>query len=295
MKRASLILIGLLFYSAVAFSKGSLVSRDFYKADEISSIQTDLKHENIEIISESNEDITIDVICTKKNRVPEVSLNEGKLLIKSKLVTSFVNDYCKVIINLPVNMELEDFTALSSSGDLDIARLSTASFSVNSTSGNISCDSLICSGDINCKTTSGDIEIDRLKAENLTLKSTSGNIEVSECQALNITGDATSGKIKFNNTNCNSFILQNTSGGVELELENAPLEESLIEATSGDIELQIPEDQAFEIKAESFSGSFEDDFNDFSIKLNGPFRNKYNGGGVVIRLETTSGDINIDD
>jgi DUF4097 and DUF4098 domain-containing protein YvlB len=131
-------------------------------------------------------------------------------------------------------------------------------------------------GDVNLKTVSGTIKAERIK----------GSCEV----------ETTSGKIILRDVSeARSVRAKVLSGNVEYSGQIAPGGKYSFEALSGNIDLLIPASAAFELEAESFSGSIR---TDFPVTVQGKvsareLRGVVGNGGATLRVKSFSGNVEI--
>lgn len=144
-------------------------------------------------------------------------------------------------------------------------------------------------GDITITTISGDVELERLYAEELRITSVSGDIEIEELEVESLEIVTTSGEVDIDAVQTETAEMRTTSGDIEIDGTFKELKLSstsgdfsvdglftmgLFRVTSGDTEL---EGVFQEIEFSSISGD---------ISVDGIL-----GGGTI---QTTSGDVEVD-
>ena len=304
-----------------AFALPNLLNKEQYGADAIDCLEFGLVSEDL-IIKETYDTSCIDVeiYCNYKKYIPEVSVSGSTLYIDSvrKGVSFFADPTglsCTVIVYVPQKKDFEDISIHETSGNITIHRPLSAKneIKIESTSGDITSEKGLfadtvkvssTSGDIDlynidadefkCSCTSGDLKIKKFTGETGSLNSTSGDIKAESFASEYAQFKSTSGKIGVKNLDCDYFDASNTSGGIFLELENAPSATSEISCTSGDIDLYIPMRAKFSVDVNSSSGTFRDKFNNNRMTPRDSFHQDYNGGGALIKLHTSSGEISLD-
>lgn len=175
----------------------------------------------------------------------------------------------------PINVtELTAGDALldSSSGRITVDSAETGSIAFDVSSGDINIGTLV-SGTVNARLSSGDLSIDSLAAEKTEVRST-GDTTIRE-----MTGELT---------------LNGSSGKVDLVFAaiEAPID---LDMSSGDITITAPEAGAFDVDINTSSGRVRSDFpilGDLSSEGKG-MQGTVNGGGVLLKAETSSGDIRL--
>ncbi len=261
-----------------------------------------------------------------------------------------INRYSKVEIYLPsdysfsltvnttsgniesdISLNLTNFEASSSSGDIKIAEVYAASISVASSSGNITMeraegsrsvssssgdikllggagDSSVSStsgniiienstGILNASASSGDISISNSSGRK-DLETTSGKIVVTNSDGYT-EASASSGDIRFTGFN-GAADFETTSGSIILDYaEGASIEDDInLHASSGDVTLTLPSGLSFDFSANSSSGDIRTSFDD-QLKFS---KNENHASGTIgsnplfaLEITTTSGNIRISD
>ena len=181
----------------------------------------------------------------------------------------------------------------SSGNQKEISRLQADSITVTASSGNIFVDQILTK-DAKLTTTSGNINIQNLDCTQASLSASSGNIKVSDGLTKNITLKATSGTISAKNLLADSFDVSTSSGTIGFELKDAPVSNSSISTASGTLLLSMPKNSPATIKASTSSGSFVNAFTKEKIGSHADYKNSINGGGPLISLSSSSGNITLD-
>lgn len=304
----------LLLFTACSFATAdNIVSKEYYPTDNINELSIDLVYENIEIKGIHGDEFLVEIESNNSKRIPKVSVENSKLVIETQKRTSVFGNKCTVYLYIPNEFYSSNSNIKSTSGDVTIEDFETGSISMNTTSGDIEITSLDVQEDINivstsgdidflygnakvfsAKLTSGDIELKDFTAEEITCEITSGDIETEKLECDYFSFKTTSGDIDCYNTVCQYFDIRSTSGSVNIKLDNQLEADSSIITNSGAVKVTVPEEMEFQIKASSSSGKLEDNFNDNTYHPKHDFVSKYNGGGVEIQVETTSGNIELD-
>ncbi len=132
-------------------------------------------------------------------------------------------------------------------------------------------------GDAYVKTVSGDVKAERI-AGSISAETVSGDVTLTDISAARtVSAKALSGDVKY-------------AGKINKDGRYT------FTAHSGDLTVTLPGDAGFEFSAESFSGDIT---SDFKVEVQGKISKKelhgtVNGGGAVVKLETFSGDINLE-
>ncbi|MBI3365893.1 MAG: DUF4097 family beta strand repeat protein [Ignavibacteriae bacterium] len=159
-------------------------------------------------------------------------------------------------------------------------------------------------GSIEGSTAGGDIDLTKLDGT-VNLSTSGGNVSVQqatgdfklETSGGNITGDNLSGNVRFETSGGNVEI-RNTDGKVYASTSGGNIRATLkdnkgidLSTSGGNVVVRLPKTIAGDVRAEASGGDVNCDF-PFSGKLReGRMNAKINGGGNLIRLETSGGDI----
>jgi DUF4097 and DUF4098 domain-containing protein YvlB len=162
---------------------------------------------------------------------------------------------------------------------------------------------------VRAETGSGEIEIDRVKG-NVRTKSGSGSIRATDV-AGGFEGRTGSGHITLEQTASGSVLANTGSGGMELRgvhgsldaragsgtitAEGNPTGSWTVDSGSGNIHLKLASDAGFDLDAHTSSGSISVSQ---PVTVQGTMghkelRGKVHGGGVPVKVETGSGNIEI--
>ena len=160
----------------------------------------------------------------------------------------------------------------SVSGDVQVTETDGRT-SVKSVSGAVSATDI--NGDLDANSVSGRIQIRQVRGY-IKTESVSGKINISDSDPTSLTTSTVSGEIHFDGR-------LNADGRYNLK------------SHSGEITLNLPSDSDFVLKASTFSGSID---SDFDIKVNGWSQKKsisgvVGSGGPTLEISSFSGSIQI--
>jgi lia operon protein LiaG len=182
-------------------------------------------------------------------------------------------------------------TAESTSLDIHIPEAYHGNIEIKTSSGQVSIDTLSLAG-FTFSTTSGGLEAQSLKAGISVLNTKSGKISIKTLWSDELEIKGTSSSINIGESFVRKVRIKTTSGSISmtcLQLEDANLD---IANTSGGITLRLPGSAEFLLKAGNTSGKIQCDFlfnsasNAGSHKLEGQ-----TGIKSSLTLQTTSGNI----
>ena len=206
-------------------------------------------------------------------------------------------------ISLPRNSTI---TASSGSGDVDIQDVGS-SLKAETGSGNLNVANL--DGAVTVQTGSGDVKAESLgsgaklgtgsgtiDAEGMrgavSLDTGSGDIRLQQNGSAEVKAQTGSGSIRANGVNGG---LKAGTGSGDIEINGQPTADWKLDSGSGSIRLGVGNGAKFTLNAETGSGTVHVDQ---PITMQGDLnrhhvRGAVNGGGVMVRAETGSGDISI--
>ncbi len=250
-----------------------------------------------------------------------VTMENGELLISVKNDSwhLFNFDLLSVFEDLDLTVYLPEESMLDvsvhcSSGNTDIAGMKLGSVEVRGSSGNItvrdctaeSFTSDMSSGDTRVETSglggmkmtcrSGSISVSGTTGT-IYARSTSGNIIIEDASDA-IDAGCTSGDIDITGAR-GTVNAEGTSGGISIDVAEGPVPPITVGLTSGNVKIYMPMSAAFDLEANTTSGNIR---TDLGISVSGSLDNNYagdnisgkcNGGGLLVSLRVTSGNIDI--
>lgn len=224
---------------------------------------------------------------------------------------------------------IDELKIRSSSGDLSLDDLSGENIIVKASSGEMTLGTVLAAGLLDVHSSSGSIRADQLTGGELLLKATSGKITVETVEAVRgrisassgdivlhsavagdlelvlSSGDLEMGTLKSDTTSIKTSgdsTIENAAGAItyrgssgKISLKMAQLDAPVdIDLSSGDINLTLPRNSAFDLQMDTSSGSKNSDFDILGIiSDDDTVKGTVNGGGVSVKLETSSGDIEL--
>ena len=268
---------------------------------ECSFVSVQLSELEVNIYSTTDKTVSI---AARGAKTPDRVLDGGVLRITEKKLGLFqrlaVSDDDAVILRIPekwvgtvdaatqsgdvyvsglVSPQLT-LRASSASGAVSASELKVAETQLVTTSGNIFV-STTRGGTITAGTTSGYMNISDVKAESASLSSVSGSISVRNAELTGVlTLHTTSGDIDLDDISAAGIETDTTSG--DLELDEVDTQSLTFTSTSGDISGEL-------LHADEFGGTVTTVSGDISGIRSG------SEGTRTFRIETVSGDIDLDD
>lgn len=210
---------------------------------------------------------------------------------------SFSTDFSKNVIEItvPKGKQFTEFTLDNVSSDNDISGLTAGRVTLTSTSGNLNLND-IEADEFSAKLTSGEVKADQVKAsKDARFELTSGNVKLSTIEAADITLKLQSGDVKVEDIqgDINASL---TSGNLKI---NGLSGEGTIRMKSGNIDLV--QNTAANLDIETISGNIKvtaaSDFAGFfdaqAVSGNVRTPDSLRTGTELIKIRATSGDINI--
>ncbi|MBO4310819.1 MAG: DUF4097 family beta strand repeat protein [Lachnospiraceae bacterium] len=246
--------------------------------------------------------------------VPEITEENKKLSVvtkqnndKSFVFMSFPGNYESFIVITADEDTLKKISVKTSSGDLNISDLSLEG-SISKFSGDLNLTNAKGSNDIMIKSSSGDITVDNCDFTTVNIKQSSGDTEIKkvdcdymeivsssgknsldDCNIEELNLDTSSGSKVVINSNIKKITNNGVSGSIELEKTQVQYIDS--DTSSGGTRLNIignSDDYDYEIKVSSGDISIDGE------EIKGHSYNKDNSAQNKIRIESSSGDVEID-
>ncbi|MFW5416154.1 DUF4097 family beta strand repeat protein [Nocardiopsis sp. CNT-189] len=152
-------------------------------------------------------------------------------------------------ITVPAGTEV---TVETASGEVELAGL-TGPVRVDTVSGEIEASDL--SGGADLRSTSGEIDVSGATGDALRAATTSGEVDLEDVDTAELEVESVSGGIGVEG-GFDTARLITTSGSVGVEAER-PFERLAAETVSGSVELRVPEGRAYDVRADTTSGSTE--------------------------------------
>lgn len=237
------------------------------------------------------------IIPGTEKKYLKVSKQDGTLLISVENDTFFFSVFTDLdlTVYLPADNML-DASVYCTSGSIDMTGMQLGDVELWRTSGNTSIRG--CSAEsFLSDASSGDTEIETSALGGMKLTCRSGGIEVSETTG-SIYARATSGRIDIEGA-AGAIDVGCTSGDVSIDVAAGTVPPITAGLTSGNIRIYMPSGAAFDLEARTTSGNISSDIN---IEVSGSLNNSYagenisgecNGGGPLVSVTVTSGNINI--
>ncbi len=179
----------------------------------------------------------------------------------------------------------EEITIQTSDGDIDADRLEGASVSVKTSDGDLVLGDV--TGDFRIQTSDGDIMIDSVDGK-LDARTSDGDLLIGEIVSSGSKARTSDGEIKIEKVT--GYVTVSTSDG-DVELGLIDPDDVNVTISSGDAFLRMPRglSATLDIKAQDVSmrsfSNFSGDREDSRI------RGDLNGGGALIRVRTSDGDV----
>jgi hypothetical protein len=145
------------------------------------------------------------------------------------------------------------------------------------------------------RSSSGDCELEGFDGETILMRSSSGDIRSRRLRAGRVEVETSSGNADLIDSDLAEFRGQSSSGDLSLDAAGSRLQEIRAHTSSGNVTVRLPRDAPFDATAEQSSGDMEVGFSDGTATRRGDRLVGYRrgSGGTRIRLETSSGDVEI--
>lgn len=267
---------------------------------DINSLEIDWVNGKVEVqISESADEISIVEYGNRElEEKDQLYLKEsgGVLTVKwqenSNLVSIFNWLEKDLVVEIPKALaeNLESFTCMTVSGDIQAGDLNAVDCEMSTTSGEISA-AHIQSNSLEFTSVSGSINISQTDSDGLKIFTTSGSIRGTELTAQDAEVNTVSGSVDLKGAFTGALAADSTSGSVDIVSSACP-DKVDFGSISGSLRLTLPENKGFTAKYSSVSGDFKSDFPTTGDSGNSG-QAVYEDGSASFSFETVSGDMNI--
>lgn len=249
-----------------------------FASDDISKISVKWISGNVSI--ESSTDNKIEISETSSTDITEEKAMQYKLssdgtlsIYSSKSISNFSfwsTDTSKnLVIKVPQNKMLHSFDISTTSADVEITSIKA--------------------DETDFETTSGEITLNDITGENTEISSTSGKVDIDGNISGEISVDTVSGDLNVN-SDCRKLNADSISGKISATLGNS-ISQTDASTVSGNISLSLPENiNGFSADYSSVSGNFSCDFE--GISNDNSF--KYKNTGAEFNFDTVSGEMRIE-
>ncbi len=293
-----------------------------YKGSDINKVNVNWAFGNVTVVEDDGEELTV---SESNNNLTEEQkmrylISNGVLNIqfcKSGYNGDFKGVEKKLTVKIPKGIKV-DIETLSANINLNDAN--PLDLELESSSGKIEIENVVVQKELSAKSSSGQIDISKIKAESVEVESSSGEIIIKEATAQkNVELESLSGNIEADDMIANKIEAESSSGKIIMHKANAPSIE--IESTSGMITIESI--TTTDVKIEASSGAIHADMLDCQsinittssgnvyLSLNGLGMSSLNhktgsgklhlsdnvsttGGKVAVTVKTSSGNIDID-
>ncbi len=237
---------------------------EYVIAESFDSIKTDILDCDILIYPSADDKCTVKCVDSK-NMEHSVFVSDGKLVIEQhdtrrwyehisffvekKYIridlpkTQFEEFYLKTVsgdIYISDEFTIKGLTLVTTSGDLKISNITAEELTATTTSGDMEAKDISCSGDMTLTVTSGDIDLSSVVAEGkLQIKTVSGDIELDRCDGAELSLKTTSGDIEASLLSDKNFDADTVSGDVRVPQSDSAVGKCVARTTSGDIEIRV--------------------------------------------------------
>jgi DUF4097 and DUF4098 domain-containing protein YvlB len=272
--------ITLLCIPSLLFAKAEDKFERIYTLDMDGKVYLEAKSCDIAVHSWDKNEVKIIV---HKNAVIDISHIEGNIRIIIKRPHS---SHCELFIPDRAHLRVETV-----SGRVKASKIG-GSLDIRTVSGEI--EVATAKNGVRCKTVSGDIRLEKIIGD-ADLKTTSGKITMEGMKG-SVKAETVSGKIEIEAfSHAEEVEMESISGNIKLHGELSPDGIYEINSHSGNVEIGISSNSNFELRAETFSGNIQCDFD---LKISGKIdRKKLQGvvgkGGANLILSSFSGKIRV--
>lgn len=182
----------------------------------------------------------------------------------------------------------------SSGGDLHFAKID-GTIDGHTSGGNIRAED--CRDKLLAQTSGGSIIIKNYTGPSATADTMGGNIEVSDCEGR-LQAKTSGGNITVGNFTGAGVFADTTGGTISFDMAKQPQDTSTLRTSGGNVNVRLPADIAVNINASTDGGNVNTEIPVASSlqpgkEKEGHLEGKINGGGPMLALRTSGGNIDI--
>lgn len=266
-----------------------------FSTDGITHLDVSYDSGDVSFSESDSADIVVKEYMTenKSRYYAKVEQHNGSIKITSGERPKSDHDFQRRIeVYLPASYD-QTLTVTTTSGDIELlnAKLSLSALGAATSSGDIELKKEVSASDIDLSSTSGDLDLGNIKANQIKLESTSGDITCSKLEG-HAKCASTSGDTEIEAAS-GSGSYQTTSGELDVAYVKADGDLTLT-SQSGDVSLTLPANLEFNFEGTTGSGT-----------ISAPFRKVDTGNrhivkdvigdnpSISVQVVTQSGDINV--
>ncbi len=205
--------------------------------NDIKNLNFQLRSENVTIREIYGDEISVEIYTNNKHLMPEINNSKNRLNIKSNNKSFRFGEYCNLEICIPQDYKFNNISIMLTSGDLTIEKMTAENISISGTSGSVHADSLSANYKLNLQRTSGSTKIKNASSDELEIISTSGSIQIDKVNTIESKFSVTSGSINFDKLDTESFDLTSTSGSIKIS--NISCDYFTLNSTSGSTTMEF--------------------------------------------------------
>lgn len=246
--------LSLLFFASCTMTVAEdIVAKEYFETTNISKISTDLTYENLTVKTTNGNEILIEIASNYSKMIPEFYVEDDAFVIKSKKKKFWNAGYiCNVYLYLPTDFFPTTTELNTASGEVFIEDLETDKLSVSSASGDIKILFSNAKDEIILSAASGEIEFETGNTTKFSAKTASGDILIKQLTSNEIICDAVSGEITTQEIECEYLSCETTSG--DIDCSKTVCQYFDIKAVSGSVDLELDNQIEAESSIQTTSG-----------------------------------------
>jgi DUF4097 and DUF4098 domain-containing protein YvlB len=182
-------------------------------------------------------------------------------------------------------------------GEVHVTDFSAPVMNIDNRNGEIRLEDGAVVGTLEVSNSFGNINLDTVSAAEFKVQTTNGTISMDGGSGL-LELETSFGSIEARNIEAAVLQLTSSNGSIRFNGSLDPDAAHSVTTSFGDIELELPEGSAFDLRLETSFGSIDSEFRlSTSSSSSSPGDNRLegamNGGGPLIQIETSNGDIRL--
>ena len=249
--------LSLLFFASCTMTVAEdIVAKEYFETTNISKISTDLTYENLSVKTTNGNEILVEIASNYSKMIPEFYVEDDTFVIKSKKKRFWNPGYiCNVYLYLPTDFFPTTTELNTASGEVFIEDLETDELTVKSASGDIKVLFSNAKDKITLSAASGEIEFETGKTTKFSASTASGDILIKQLTSNEIICDAVSGEIETQEIECEYLSCETTSG--DIDCSKTICQYFDIKAVSGSVDLELENQIEAESSIKTTSGSVD--------------------------------------
>ncbi|MCQ2574154.1 MAG: DUF4097 domain-containing protein [Treponema sp.] len=290
------------FLSVLSFFLSALFAVDLvpeekitysFKPEQVQNLEVNFSAGKLSVQEAFTSDITVTITKDYDAPSPTAKIDKGTLVIKTKLLSSYKKQV-SILIEIPFGKKLEDIKLTSVSANIFLKNLNAKIITTTTASGMTQVEKCNISSHLKIGAASGKVSVSGIKGNNVTISTVNGIIDLEDLSAKLCRTETANGRISCKKIKTDGFEAQTMNGSIEYQFDKMIENDSWVKTTSGTIDLVFPKGKGYKAIVTTQSGEFIDKNTNITGVQCEDLESRYKNGNVEIKINTKSGNINID-